>query len=361
MTQAVTLAQAGNSNGTFRNKLINGDMRIDQRNAGTSVTPGATFGYQLDRWTYGTSVASKISVQQVADAPAGFYNSLKLTSLSAYSIAAGDRFILGQCIEGYNTTDIGWGTANAQTVTVSFWVKSSLTGTFACSFNNTAGSYSYVTTYTISSANTWEKKIVTIPGVTSGAWNTGTNAGSIWVVFDIGTGSTYQTGTLNTWQNAFYENATGVVALPATNGATWQVTGVQFELGTQATTFETRSYSKELLMCQRYYEKSWAQGTPVGSSSTGVQLAFRSYNQSTTFAIITGTFKVTKRTNSPTMVGYDSNGRAGKCNINDSITDPNNITLTGCNPFGDSSFSAQLNYSPNFNGYSLAWSADAEL
>jgi hypothetical protein len=257
---------AGNDLG-MKNRLINGDMRIDQRNVGASITPGATFSYQLDRWTYGTSVASKISVQQVADAPAGFYNSLKLTSLSAYSIASGDRFILGQCIEGYNTSDLGWGTANAQTVTVSFWVKSSLTGTFACSFNNTAGSYSYVTTYTISSANTWEKKTVTIPGVTSGVWNTGTNSGSIWVVFDIGTGSTYQTGTLNTWQNAFYENATGVIALPATNGATWQVTGVQFEKGSTATSFDYRSFGTELTLCQRYYSKSYNHDVVPGTAT----------------------------------------------------------------------------------------------
>ena len=242
---------SGNDLG-MKNRLINGDMRIDQRNVGASVTPGAAFSYQLDRWTYGTTVASKISVQQVADAPAGFHNSAKLTSLSAYSIASGDRFIFSQCIEGYNTGDLGWGTANAQTVTLSFWVKSSLTGTFSCSFNNTAGSYSYVTTYTISSANTWEKKTLTIPGVTAGAWNNNTNSGSIWVVFDMGTGSTYQTGTLNTWQNAYYEQATGAVALPATNGATWQVTGVQFERGSTATSFDYRQYTTELSLCKRY-------------------------------------------------------------------------------------------------------------
>jgi hypothetical protein len=242
---------SGNDLG-MKNRLINGDMRIDQRNVGASVTPGAAFGYQLDRWTYGTTVASKISVQQVADAPAGFHNSAKLTSLSAYTVTSNDRFIFSQCIEGYNTGDLGWGTANAQTVTLSFWVKSSLTGTFSCSFNNTAGSYSYVTTYTISSANTWEKKTLTIPGVTAGAWNNNTNSGSIWVVFDMGTGSTYQTGTLNTWQNAYYEQATGAVALPATNGATWQVTGVQLEKGSTATSFDYRQYTTELHLCQRY-------------------------------------------------------------------------------------------------------------
>lgn len=339
----------------FKNRLINGDMRIDQRNAGASVTPGAAFGYQLDRWTYGTSVASKISVQQVNDAPANFYNSVKLTSLSAYTVTANDRFIFSQCIEGHNTYDIAWGTANAQAVTLSFWVKSSLTGTFACSFNNTAGSYTYVTTYTISSANTWERKTITIPGVTSGAWNNGTNSGSIWVVFDLGTGSTYTTSTLNAWQNAFYENATGAVALPAVNGATWQITGVQLEKGSTATAFDYRDYGRELQLCQRYYEVTYAPGVAVG---TGLAQCWAS-SVTTVNASAQGNgwpFKVTKRA-TPTIVFYNAVTAAVgySYRVSDAASVATTDSYTGPNGIG------YINVPGNANGYYYHFTASAEL
>ena len=299
----------------MKNRIINGAMAIDQRNAGASTTPGASFSYQLDRWSYGTSVASKISVQQVADAPAGFYNSVKLTSLSAYSITASNRFIFSQIIEGYNTVDLNWGTSDASPVTLSFWVKSSLTGTFACSFNNYDGSRSYVTTYTISSANTWEKKIITITGPTSGSFQTGTNGGSIYINFDLGTGSTYTTSTLNTWQNAFYENATGATALPATNGATWQLTGVQFEKGSTATSFDFRSFGTELSLCQRYFEKSFNHDVRPQNGADGTSFyanagLFAGYISNTFPWGGSMNFKQTKRAQ-PTIGGYGNSSGYG--------------------------------------------------
>jgi hypothetical protein len=286
MTLAVNIAQSGSNNVTFRNKLINGNMVIDQRNAGASVTPGAGVTYTVDRWSFYTNTASKLSLQQSTNAPAGFYNSMLITSLSAYSSAAGDRFLFSQTIEGFNQSDLGWGTANAQTATLSFWVKSSLTGTFSGDINNSAGTYSYVFTYSIPVANTWTNISLTIVGQQSGAWNNGTNGAGIIVCFNLGSGSTFQTSTVNAWQNAFYEAATGQQSLVGTNGATWQVTGVQLEAGTTASPFEYRSYGTEYVLCQRYYETgsgyfnglnpSFGNNNPIGPiSGTNFQVTKR--------------------------------------------------------------------------------------
>jgi hypothetical protein len=243
---------ADNSLG-FRNRIINGDMRIDQRNAGASVTP--TSGqYLVDRWLAGVTQASKFSVQQNAGSvtpPAGFTNYLGVTSLSAYSIVSSDIFFIAQRIEGLNCADLAWGTANAKTVTLSFWVRSSLTGTFGGSLANSGSTRSYPFTYTISAANTWEQKSVTIAGDTSGTWLT-TNGIGINVHFSLGSGSTYS-GTAGAWAAANYTSSTGATSVVGTNGATLYITGVQLEVGSVATPFERRDYGRELIMCQRYY------------------------------------------------------------------------------------------------------------
>ena len=257
MTTAVQLAQSaapGVSLG-FKNRIINGGMTIDQRNAGASVTPTAS-AYTLDRWSLGITQASKASVQQSSTAPAGFVNSLVATSLSAYSVGASDLFVIQQLIEGFNIADLGWGTANAKTVTLSFWVRSSLTGTFGGVLNNTGASRSYPFTYTISAANTWEQKTVTIAGDTSGTWLT-TNGLGIGVRFSLGVGSTYS-GTAGAWAGTTYYSATGATSVVGTNGATFYITGVQLEVGTAATSFEFRDYGRELIMCQRYFFKQYS-------------------------------------------------------------------------------------------------------
>ena len=241
----------------FKNRIINGNMVIDQRNAGASVTPTAG-QYTLDRWTFQLSASSKLTVQQNAGSvtpPAGFTNYLGITSSSAYSVGAGDYFTVRQIIEGYNIADLAWGTANAKTVTLSFWVRSSLTGTFGGVLTNSNYSRSYPFTYTISSANTWEQKSVTVTGDTSGTWQTTTSAG-INVEFGLGVGSTYS-GTAGAWAGAAYDSATGAVSVVGTNGATFYITGVQLEVGTQATTFTTAggSYGAELVLCQRYFNR----------------------------------------------------------------------------------------------------------
>jgi hypothetical protein len=231
----------------FKNRIINGAMVINQRN--TTITNS---DYSVDRWEYGSSLASKMSVAQSSTAPTGFINSLLATSSSAYSITSTDYFVLTQKIEGLNSSDLAWGTASAATVTLSFWVRSSLTGTFGGSLRNSATDRSYPFTYTINAANTFEQKTITIAGDTSGTWLT-TNGIGIRVGFGLGVGSTYS-GTAGAWAGANYISATGATSVVGTNGATFYITGVQLEKGSTATSFDYRPYGTELAFCQRYYQ-----------------------------------------------------------------------------------------------------------
>ena len=239
-----------NVTGANKNRIINGDMRIDQRNAGASVTPSNS--YTLDRWTTYNSPASKFTVQQASDGPAGFQKSLKVTSSSAYTVAAGEFQGVLTKIEGYNIADLAWGTASAKTATLSFWVKSSLTGTFGGSLTNAGYARSYPFSYSISSANTWEYKTITIAGDTSGTWETTTSTG-IELTFGLGVGSTYSAAA-GTWVGSWIASATGATSVVGTNGATFYITGVQLEAGSVATPFEHRNYGQELQLCERYFQ-----------------------------------------------------------------------------------------------------------
>ena len=270
---SAALASYSSTGVGMRNRIINGAMMIDQRNAGASVTP-TTSGdwWTVDRWRLLINGASsKFSVQQSSTAPTGFINSILFTSLSAYTVANTDNLTAAQMIEGLNCSDLGWGTASAQTVTLSFWVRSSLTGAFGGSIRNSASDRSYPFSYTINAANTWEQKSVTIPGDTTGTWLT-TNGVGMRVGFNIGSGSTFL-GTVNTWAAANYTGPTGTTNLVGTNGATFYITGVQLEKGSTATPFDYRPYGTELALCQRYFQTAGAAASgSFDASSTTIQI-----------------------------------------------------------------------------------------
>jgi hypothetical protein len=254
----------------FRNRILNGGMVIDQRNAGASITANDDT-YAVDRFKTAASQSSKLTAQRNAGSvtpPAGFPNYLGYTSSSAYSVGSSDFFVCQQPIEGFNVADLGWGAAGAQAITLSFWVRSSLTGTFGGALRNAAADRSYPFTYTISAANTWEQKTVNIAGDTSGTWGTGNGIG-IALGFGLGVGST-QSGTAGAWAGTNYRSATGATSVVGTNGATWYITGVQLEAGSVASPFERRDYGRELIMCQRYYWRintTGSAGQPIASGN----------------------------------------------------------------------------------------------
>jgi hypothetical protein len=356
-----SLQAAAASPYVLKNRIINGAMVIDQRNAGASVTPTANGTYvSIDRWQPLLSQASKYSLQQNAGAvttPIGFTNYLGATSLSAYTVLTGDYFILAQNIEGFNTADLQWGTANAQTITLSFWVRSSLTGTFGGAIQNSAENRSYPFSYTISSANTWEQKSITIAGDTSGTWIGATNGVGIRVRFGLGVGATYS-GTAGAWAAATYFSATGATSVVGTNGATFYITGVQLEVGSSATPFERRMYGQELANCQRYYYK--VLPTINGRFGTG-------YNKTTTASAVVTFFPVSMRIAPTALEQTGTAADYGVGNLN---------TGTVCNAVPTFSISNQSSAESTFNtsatltggqgslGYAvtstsyLAWSAE---
>jgi hypothetical protein len=309
---------AGNAT-RFKNRIINGAMVIDQRNAGASLAVGSNFfsAYSLDRWSP-LATGSKYSVQQNAGSvtpPVGFSNYLGTTSNSAYTLVAGDYFGIGQRIEGFNFADLGWGTANAKTITISAWVYSSLTGTFGGAIANNAQNRSYPFTYSIPTANTWTQISVTIAGDTSGTWVGATNGVGLNLYFGIGVGSTYS-GTSGSWSSGNYVSATGAVSVVSTNAATWYITGVQLEVGSSATGFDYRDYTSELCMCQRYYEIF----SGVALSTASIYKDFY--------------YRVTKRT-SPTIVNISiavgsgltfTSGNVDRCYQETLNSSPSNFT-----------------------------------
>jgi hypothetical protein len=300
-----SLQAAAASPYVLKNRIINGAMVIDQRRAGASVTiPATTITYTVDRFFCYATQASKYSVQQNAGSvtpPVGFTNYAGITSLSAYSVTSTDEFNYAQTIEGFNIADLAWGTANAQAVTLSFWVRSSLTGTFGGSLKNNGNARSYPFSYTISSANTWEQKIITVAGDTTGTWLTN-NGNGLTITFGLGQGSTFS-GTASSWQTGNFTNVTGATSVVGTSGATFYITGVQLEIGSSATPFERRLYNQELANCQRYYYKNSVDGsTPYGSS----------FNTATTAARGLVCFPVQMRT-APTAL--ETNGTAADYSV----------------------------------------------
>ena len=258
----------------FKNRIINGAMVIDQRNAGASVTLNSgDEKFPIDRFsTYQITGTGVVTAQQSSTAPTGFTNSIKLTTTTANaSLSAAQRWQFLQQIEGYNTADLGFGTANAKTVTLSFWVYSSLTGTFAGSLTNSAADRSNVFNYTISLANTWEQKTVTITGDTSGTWLTTTGTG-IKVYFSLGAGTNYNT-TAGAWASGFFISTSGATSVIGTLNATFYITGVQLEKGSTATSFDYRPITTEFQLCQRYFQEYMSSNGAIfrANDSTGIK------------------------------------------------------------------------------------------
>lgn len=253
---ALTQVQSGmlnsdSQNYGFKNRIINGAMVIDQRNAGAAVTTNDSFPVDRFKLSFANSTGA-FSAQQTTIAPAGFTNSIKyLTTTADASLGASEYATLYHVIEGLNVADLAWGTASAAPVTLSFWCRSSVTGTFGGSLRNSAGTRSYPFSYTISAVNTWEQKTITITGDTSGTWLT-TNGVGIYINLGMGVG-TNLSGTAGAWTSGNYIGATGAVNLIATLNADFYITGVQLEKGSAATQFDTRSFTTELQLCQRYF------------------------------------------------------------------------------------------------------------
>ena len=244
----------------FRNVIINGDFRIDQRNAGASFTPTNTV-YGLDRWVYGATQASKTTTQRITSTIPGFAHSMKVTSSSAYTPVSNDEIEWFQRIEAGQIAQFGWGTTSAKTAVLSFWVKSSITGTFGGSINDGSLSYSFPFSYTINTANAPEYKSITITPPPGGTWtSTGVGIG-MHLFFSLGAAGT-SLGTAGAWISGFKNGATGQTNLVATNGATLEITGVQLEQNLQPTPFEQRPIGVELALCQRYYS-----GVDYGTSN----------------------------------------------------------------------------------------------
>jgi hypothetical protein len=343
----------------FVNRIINGDMRIDQRNAGAAVT-NAAIGYHLDRFQTGYygSGTGRMTVQQSSTAPSGFNKSLSVTVTTA-DAAPSSAFaydIARHIVEGFNIADFEWGTANAKTVTLSFWVRSSVTGNFPLIMYDNGRTVTYGALYNIAAANTWEYKTLVVPGATTGTgWGT-TNDFGLAVLFGAGGGTSR---TVNTGWNASDgtapSNVTGATQLIATNGATFYITGVQLEVGSVATPFERRPYGTELSLCQRYFEKTYAVGTaPATVTDNGMQVENVDDGLIQRASI---RYKVTKRDNSQTVTIYNNaTGATASVRTNSG----NNYAVGGAFGIGESG--CFIDYTPAAGEFaSFHWTVSSEL
>jgi len=317
----------GSGSHHLKNRIINGGMIMNQRGWSGNVSTDGT--YTLDRWLLRTDLTNKLSITQSSSAPTGFSNSLLVTTTTA--VASPNYYMLAQYVEGFNTADLAWGTSNAKTVTLSFWVYSSLTGTFGGSITNSAESYSYPFSYTISAANTWEQKTITITGPTAGTWIGATNGKGLNLYFGLGLSSGLS-GPAGTWASSGYYSATGATSVVSTLGATFYITGVQLEAGSTATSYDYRHYSVELQMCQRYYYRITPQTSSYNVFGTG-------YSYNTTNVRVYVPFPVTMRTTPSTfdfssaanyLLENNSGLTRSASSIADSTNSGNNGALLTC-------------------------------
>ncbi len=272
------------------NRIINGDMRIDQRNNGAS---GTATGYTVDRWQYSSSQAGKFNWGRNFGPPGGFAPGfpycLGASSTSAYALLAADFFVFQQTIEADMVSDFAWGGAGAQPVTLSFWALAyPLTGTFGGALRNAALTRSYPFTFSLPTTNTWTKIVITIPGDTTGAWVMSGNAASMSLIFDLGSGANNR-APAGAWAAGNYLGANGAVSVVATNGASFYVTGVKLEIGSVATPFNRQSLAKSMADCQRYYSQVFSslQMTTAGATAFSAQVSFPVQMRATPTVVMT--------------------------------------------------------------------------
>jgi len=245
----------------FRNLLINGDMPFDQRHCGAAYTVPTT-DYTLDRWMVGSSVASKLSVQRVNDVPNGFDSALRVSVAAKYAPAAAEAFTLQQRIEGVNVTGLAFGTSGAMHVTTSHWIRSSVPGKYAVGLTNGAANRSIVGTMDVTT--NWTRLAITFPGDTAGVW-WGGNLTGLSLRFDLGSGANFTAPTPGVWQDGNYASAPGCIQfVNQAIGASLDITGAQLEPGIIATPFERTPIDLSERRCQRYYAKTFPQGTAPG-------------------------------------------------------------------------------------------------
>ena len=346
----------------FKNRIINGNMAISQGAAAATITPATSSAYAtnypVDRFEVIVGAASKLTTAQSTTAATGFNFSTLITSSSAYTVGAGEIFAIRHKIEGFNTSDLAFGTVNAQKITLSFWVRSSVTGTFGGSIQNSAANRSYPFTYTIDVIDTFEYKTITIPGDTSGTWIGATNGIGLTINFGLGVGATYS-GTANAWAGADYRSATSATSVVATNGATFYITGVQVEKGSTATSFDYRPFGTELQLCQKYFTKSQSWAAAVGAADGQNLLAW----YAVTTAVLAGwaSHKVSMRT-APAITIYRQDGTI---NATNRFTDGAAVTgTTTCPEPGIEGFRYVSNASSGFTVgtyYQFYYIASAEL
>jgi len=309
----------------FRNKIINGDFRIDQRNGfAINNSPTDTIKWAGDRWFTGFTLTNTFNTQCLSsDAPTGFRNSARVTLVTQRTPVPLDVFCFVQRVETQNLYSLNYGTAAARPVTLSFWVKSSITGTYGARilFSNDANpsGFTYVYTYTVNQANAWEFKTVTIPGNTSQGFYTAPNSIGFDVLWNLGTGSTRSTASTNQWVTGDFHTANGTVSfVNQTAGATWQIAGVQLEEGPVATPFEQRPIGLELSLCQRYYESGEHNNSAFGSFGGGANYVTNE---------IWADFKVSKRAAPSVTFSYaEGYNLAGVWNPGAAASSSSNVT-----------------------------------
>ena len=340
-----------------RNLIINGAMQVAQR--GTSNASVTDYKFVTDRFLLRTSNSGWYSAEQSSDAPSDFSHSLKITSLGSNTPASGAYIFLSQKIEGYNSAHLNYGTSDAKTITISFYARSSITGTHGGALRNNAQNRSYPFTYTISSADTWEYKTITISGDTTGTWVGSTNGNGLEVIWNLGSGSS-SIGTSGSWAANGFIGATGEVNIVETNGATFYITGVQVEVGTVATPFEHRSFPEELAACQRYFEKSYNYSEAVGASGNYYRSGSTVYigRSSTWGELENRDLRVSKRSAPSVTIYSPTDGTANAIfDYNDTTNRTVSAVSAGENTFYITSVSGDSGSDILF----YMWTADSEI